>query len=45
MLRKMRYTFPKLTTWRVKQEHTPSLYDTLVQVLRQHRKWLDVRHL
>ncbi len=23
---------------------TPSLYDTLVQVLRQHEKWLDVRH-
>jgi len=23
---------------------TPSLHDTLVQVLRQHEKWLDVRH-
>ena len=23
---------------------TPGLYDTLVQVLRQHEKWLDVRH-
>ena len=26
-------------------ENTPRLYDTLVEVLRQHRKWLDVRHL
>jgi hypothetical protein len=26
-------------------ENTPYLYDTLVQVLRQHRKWLDLRHL
>lgn len=26
-------------------ENTPRLYDTLVQVLSQHRKWLDVRHL
>jgi hypothetical protein len=26
-------------------ENTPLLYDTLVQVLGQHRKWLDVRHL
>jgi hypothetical protein len=26
-------------------ENTPLLYDTLVQVLSQHRKWLDVRHL
>jgi hypothetical protein len=26
-------------------ENTPYLYDTLVQVLRQHRHWLDVRHL
>jgi hypothetical protein len=26
-------------------ENTPSLYDTLVQVLRQHRSWLDLRHL
>ena len=26
-------------------ENTPSLYDTLVQMLRQHRKWLDLRHL
>ena len=26
-------------------ENTPYLYDTLVQVLRQHRNWLDVRHL
>lgn len=24
---------------------TPDLYDTLVLVLRQHEKWLDVRHL
>jgi hypothetical protein len=26
-------------------ENTPRLYDTLVAVLRQHRKWLDLRHL
>jgi hypothetical protein len=26
-------------------ENTPRLYDTLVQVLSQHRNWLDVRHL
>ena len=26
-------------------EDTPRLYYTLVQVLNQHRKWLDVRHL
>ena len=26
-------------------EHAPYLYDTLVQVLRQHRNWLDLRHL
>ena len=26
-------------------ENTPLLYDTLVQVLSQHRQWLDVRHL
>jgi len=26
-------------------ENTPYLYDTLVQVLRQHRHWLDLRHL
>lgn len=26
-------------------ENTPRLYDTLVQMLSQHRKWLDVRHL
>jgi hypothetical protein len=26
-------------------ENTPRLYDTLVQVLSQHRQWLDVRHL
>jgi hypothetical protein len=26
-------------------ENTPSLYDTLVQVLRQYRNWLDLRHL
>jgi hypothetical protein len=25
--------------------NTPYLYDTLVQVLRQHRNWLDLRHL
>ena len=25
-------------------EDTPRLYDTLVQVLSQHRQWLDVRH-
>ena len=25
-------------------ENTPYLYDTLVQVLRQHRKWIDLRH-
>ena len=24
---------------------TPRLYDTLVNVLGQHRKWLDIRHL
>lgn len=26
-------------------ENTPRLYDTLVQMLSQHRQWLDVRHL
>ena len=26
-------------------ENTPYLYDTLVLVLRQHRNWLDLRHL
>ena len=26
-------------------ENTPSLYDTLVQGLRQHRNWLALRHL
>jgi len=26
-------------------EDTPRLYETLVGVLRQHRQWLDVRHL
>ena len=26
-------------------ENTPRLHHTLVQVLRQHREWLDVRHL
>jgi hypothetical protein len=26
-------------------ENTPRLYDTLVTVLGQHRKWLDIRHL
>jgi hypothetical protein len=26
-------------------EDTSRLYDTLVQVLRQHQKWLDARHL
>jgi hypothetical protein len=26
-------------------ENTPYLYETLVQVLRQHRSWLDLRHL
>jgi hypothetical protein len=26
-------------------ENTPRLYATLVEVLRQHRQWLDVRHL
>jgi hypothetical protein len=26
-------------------ENTPYLYDTLLQVLRQHRNWLDLRHL
>jgi hypothetical protein len=26
-------------------ENTPYLYDTLVQVLRQHPHWLDLRHL
>ena len=26
-------------------ENTPYLYDTLVQVLRQHRNWIDLRHL
>jgi len=26
-------------------EGTPRLYDTVVQVLSQHRKWLDTRHL
>ena len=25
-------------------ENTPSLYDTLLQVLGQHAKWLDLRH-
>jgi hypothetical protein len=26
-------------------ENTLRLYDTLVQVLSQHRNWLDIRHL
>jgi hypothetical protein len=26
-------------------ENTPRLYDTLVQVLSQHAKWVDQRHL
>jgi hypothetical protein len=26
-------------------ENTPYLYNTLVLVLRQHRNWLDLRHL
>ena len=26
-------------------ENTPYLYDTLVQMLCQHRNWLDLRHL
>lgn len=26
-------------------ENTPRLYDTLLQVLNQHRQWLDVRHM
>jgi polynucleotide 5'-kinase involved in rRNA processing len=26
-------------------EATPRLYDTLVQVLRQHQNWVDRRHL
>jgi hypothetical protein len=26
-------------------EDTPRLYDTLVQVLRQHQNWVDLRHL
>lgn len=26
-------------------ENTPHLYDTLVRVLSQHPKWLDIRHL
>jgi hypothetical protein len=26
-------------------ESTPRLYDTLVDVLHQHQKWLDLRHL
>jgi hypothetical protein len=30
---------------RISMENTPYLYDTLVQVLRQHRHWLDLRHL
>jgi hypothetical protein len=30
---------------RIIMENTPYLYDTLVQVLRQHRNWLDLRHL
>jgi len=25
-------------------ENTPYLYDTLLQVLGQHAKWLDLRH-
>jgi len=25
-------------------ENTPSLYDTLLQVLGQHAKWFDLRH-
>ena len=25
-------------------ENTPRLCDTLIQILSQHRKWLDVRH-
>src|SRR6266567_421335 len=30
---------------RIIMENTPYLYDTLVQMLRQHRNWLDLRHL
>jgi hypothetical protein len=30
---------------RISMENTPYLYDTLVRVLRQHRNWLDLRHL
>jgi hypothetical protein len=30
---------------RIIMENTPYLYDTLVHVLRQHRNWLDLRHL
>jgi hypothetical protein len=30
---------------RSSMENTPYLYETLVQVLRQHRNWLDLRHL
>jgi hypothetical protein len=30
---------------RISMENTPYLYDTLVLVLRQHRNWLDLRHL
>ena len=26
-------------------ESTPHLYDTLVDILRQHQNWLDLRHL
>jgi hypothetical protein len=30
---------------RIRMENTPYLYDTLVHLLRQHRNWLDLRHL
>jgi hypothetical protein len=30
---------------RIIMENTPYLYDTLIHVLRQHRNWLDLRHL
>ena len=26
-------------------ENTPRMYDTLISVLRQCRRWLDVRHM
>jgi hypothetical protein len=40
-LGKLENTFSR----RITMENTPHLYDTLVQVLSQHRKWLDRRHL